>query len=257
MRNYESRKERMYRRTSNTIWVGVFLFFAGLLMLGYKLGLPLPGWLFTWPMILIVIGLGIGLKDRFQNAGAWILILIGSIFLADQNFQGFNFKQFIFPAILIMIGLIYIVRPRQRKEEQWQESVGGNTGNSLAEDAPSDTPEGNIDPEYVNINSLFGGVKRMIFSKNFKGGTVTTFMGGAELNLLQSDMQGPVFLEVNNVFGGTKLIVPSNWDIQNDVTAIFGGVEDKRNLQMLKPDPMKKVFIKGTSLFGGIEIANH
>lgn len=257
MRNYENSPRAMNRRNSNPIWVGVFLFFAGLLMLGYKLGLPLPGWLFTWPMILIAIGIGIGIKDKFQNAGAWILILIGSIFLADHNIRGFNFRQFIFPAILILIGLIYIIRPRQRRDTLLQEPANVYHRTDMENDPTIEAEEGNIDPEFVNINSLFGGVKRGIFSKNFKGGAVTTFMGGAELNLLQSDLKGPVYLEVNNVFGGTKLIVPSNWDIQNDVTAIFGGVEDKRNLQMLKPDPIKKVFIKGTSLFGGIEITNY
>ena len=64
-------------------------------------------------------------------------------------------------------------------------------------------------------------------------------------------------LEVNNVFGGTKLIVPSNWDIKNEVTTVFGGIEDKRNLNSTTPDAGKILFLNGTCVFGGIEVTNY
>lgn len=247
---------------SSKIFVGVVLFIAGLALLAYKMGAPLPGWLFTWPMILILIGLAIGVKDRFQNPGAWIMLLIGSIFLADMNFPGFDAHRYIGPFILIGIGMIFIFRPsrgrlqgaggcngRRRMDgslnQKFTSEPNGNNANATA----------NADEEYININSVFGGVKKFIVSKNFKGGSVVTFMGGAELNLQQADIQHPVILELNNVFGGTKLVVPSNWDVKNEVTAIFGGVDDKRNPSTLTPEPGKTVLIKGTSLFGGIEIS--
>ncbi len=110
------------------------------------------------------------------------------------------------------------------------------------------------DPEILNINSIFGGIKRFICSKNFKGGSIVTFMGGAEINLMQADIIQPIIIEVSNLFGGTKLILPSNWDIKNEVTVVFGGVEDKRNMTALSPDPGKTVYLKGNSLFGGIEL---
>jgi len=113
------------------------------------------------------------------------------------------------------------------------------------------------DPEILNINSIFGGIKRFICSKNFKGGSIVTFMGGAEINLMQADIIQPIIIEVSNLFGGTKLILPSNWDIKNEVTVVFGGVEDKRNMTALSPDPGKTVYLKGTCLFGGIELNNY
>ena len=82
-------------------------------------------------------------------------------------------------------------------------------------------------------------------------------MGGSEINLLLADIKHEVVLEINNVFGGTKLIVPANWDVKNDVTAIFGGIEDKRSMNTTPPDPSKVLVIKGTCLFGGIEVANY
>ena len=82
-------------------------------------------------------------------------------------------------------------------------------------------------------------------------------MGGTEINLMKADIQQPILLEVNNVFGGAKLIVPSNWDVKNEVTAVFGGIEDKRTINTGIPDPEKIIVLKGTCVFGGIEITNY
>ena len=111
--------------------------------------------------------------------------------------------------------------------------------------------------EYIEINTVFGSVKKIIISKNFKGGEINNFMGGTEINLLKADIQQPIDLEVNNVFGGAKLIVPSNWDVKNEVTAVFGGIEDKRAITTGVTDPGKVMVLKGTCVFGGIEITNY
>ncbi len=246
---------------SGKLFMGVVLFVAGLALLAYKMGAPLPAGLFTWPMILIIIGLAIGIKDRFQNPGAWILLLIGSLFLADMNFPGFDAHRYIGPIILIGIGLIFIFKPNRRRFQGFggcshKRQIGVPFSQKFGND-PIANASANADEEYININSVFGGVKKFIVSKNFKGGSVVTFMGGAELNLQQADIQHPIILELNNVFGGTKLVVPSNWDVKNEVTAIFGGVDDKRNPGGLTPEPGKTILVKGTSLFGGIEITSY
>ena len=74
---------------------------------------------------------------------------------------------------------------------------------------------------------------------------------------MKADIQNPIVLEVNNVFAGTKLIVPSNWDVKNEVTVVFGGVEDKRTINTGIPDPEKIMILKGTCVFGGIEVTNY
>ena len=81
-------------------------------------------------------------------------------------------------------------------------------------------------------------------------------MGGAEINLQQADIKQAAVLEVNNVFAGTKIFIPSNWDIKNEITAVFGGVEDKRSLNLPTPDAKKSIILRGTCVFGGIEIKN-
>lgn len=261
MKENNLRNDR-FRGGNSRVIAGLIIFFAGLMLLGYKMGLPLPSWLFTWPMILILVGLGIGIKDKFQNPGSWILLLIGFIFLADQNVIGFDFHRFILPLILIIVGLAWILRPRKRNpflDRQWQphptsEPSNIETANNINQIGSVSSDQ---DQEYVNITSVFGGIKKFIISKNFQGGSIITFMGGAELNLLQSDIQHPIIIDTSNLFGGTKLIIPTNWNLKNEVVAIFGGVEDKRNLQSISPDPGKTVLLKGVCMFGGIELANY
>lgn len=74
---------------------------------------------------------------------------------------------------------------------------------------------------------------------------------------MQADIQHPVTLEVNNVFGGTKLVIPSNWDVQNNISAVFGGVEDKRVFNNSIPDSNKRITLKGSCVFGGLEVTNY
>lgn len=247
------------------IWSGLLLIAAGVVLLAYKMGAPIPGWVFTWPVLLIGIGLLTGVKSRFQNPGAFIMIVVGVVFLIDQTNPALNFHNYIVPAILIAVGLIYIFRPRnscnRRVSRRFQRSNYGSTVPATSAQAGyADKQTNKIreeDEEYLEVNAVLGGVKKIILSKNFKGGEITCFMGGAEINLSQADLQQPVVLEVNNVFGGTKLVVPANWNIKNEINVVFGGVEDKRNINNQMPDPSKVMVLKGTCVFGGIEISNY
>ena len=244
------------RIRGSRIGSGMFLVLAGLLLLAYKMGAPLPGWIFTWPVLLIGIGLLTGIKSRFHNPGAFILILIGTVFLIDQSVPGIDIGNYIASIIMIGLGILFILRPRNHSfgrqgKERWQRAFADNEINTGSSASSKDNEE------YIDVHSVLGGVKKNIQSKSFKGGEIVCFMGGAEINMMQADIQGTVVLEVNNVFGGTKLIIPANWYVQIEISATFGGVEDKRNFQSTPPDQDKKIILKGSCLFGGIEIANY
>jgi predicted membrane protein len=248
----------MYRRNkSSRIWSGLILVGAGILLISYKIGAPIPGWIFTWPVLLIAIGLLIGIKSRFHNPGAMIMILIGAIFLIDDQIPGIEFHNYIVPIILISIGILFILRPRphrcNRRMRHWERMKMHESSNLKNEDISSSTDNG----EYLDVVAVFGGIKKTVQSKNFKGGEIVSFMGGSEINFMHADIQQPIELEVNNVFGGTKLIIPSNWDVKNEISAVFGGVEDKRNFNNSIPDSNKKIVLKGACVFGGIEVTNY
>ena len=76
-------------------------------------------------------------------------------------------------------------------------------------------------------------------------------------NFMQADIQGRVELEVNQVFGGTKLIVPAHWEIKSEIAAVLGSVEDKRPLRGTTTDEKKVLILRGTTVFGGIDINSY
>jgi predicted membrane protein len=207
-------------------------------------------------MFLIACGLLISFRSNFRNAGGFIMILVGGAFLIGDIIPNVHLHDFIWPGVLILIGIIFILRPRVHvpRNKNWQKWQNYQTENINQPEYPSLDIKDNS--EFIEINAVFGGVKKIVLSKNFRGGEINTFMGGAEINLQQADIKQVVSLEVNNVFGGTKIVIPSNWDIKNEVTAVFGGVEDKRSINLPTPDVTKAIILRGTCVFGGIEIKN-
>jgi predicted membrane protein len=249
--------ERRYRDKSNErVSAGLILLLVGGALLARQLGVLLPDWLFTWPMILILVGLYVGIKLRFRNPGWIIPTIIGGVFLSDELYPGSNLKPLIAPIIIIAFGLLFILRPRGWRgfhRRKWQREEAFNSTDNRAEitDFASDRSD------FIDTTSVFGGVKKIVLSKNFKGGDITNFMGGAEINLTQADFNGRVRIDTTNIFGGTKLIVPAHWDVQSDVVAVFGGVDDKRKFIGVQPDQNKILILDGTCLFGGIEINSY
>ena len=238
-----------YKSTSRT-WTGLLLILAGLLLFAYKMGAPVPGWLFTWPSALIVVGLVIGIRNRFRN-NIWIIFtMIGALNLVSRLRPDLNFDAYVAPVVIILIGLIFILRPskgwrRSPIRNEWEEHID-NPGEYTKDGA-----------EYIDSVSVFGGVKKMILSKNFKGGEITCFMGGAEINLTQADLQGQAVIDATQVFGGTKIIVPPHWNVKSEVVAVFGGIDDKRPPNAGNVDINKTLILKGVSVFGGIDIRSY
>ena len=110
--------------------------------------------------------------------------------------------------------------------------------------------------DFIDGTTIFGGIHKTSVSKNFRGGDITVFMGGSEINLSQADINGTAVLDITQVMGGSKLIVPPNWEIRTNISSVFGNVEDKRTQERIT-NPDKVLIIDGVSVFGGIEIRNY
>jgi predicted membrane protein len=246
------------KKSGKTI-IGFILLAIGCILLLRTLDLFfLPGYLFSWPMLLIVIGLYIGARKGYQKPAPFILILIGFIFLSHRILPGWEISRFLWPMAIIGFGLWIILKPGKNRWAQnsaaWDKRIDPLTGEETKTQDPfTGQPDYQTAEDHLNTTSIFGGIKKTIVSKNFQGGEVVNFFGGAELNLMQADIQGKVKLEVTQVFGGTKIILPANWTIHSEMVAIFGGIEDKR-LQPREANPDKVLIIEGTSVFGGIDI---
>ncbi|HXP51791.1 MAG TPA: DUF5668 domain-containing protein [Bacteroidia bacterium] len=241
---------------------GIIILAVGVILLLNQLGTVLfPSWLFTWPVLLIVIGFYIGARHNFRLGGWPIVMLVGGIFLAEDFYPNLTVSEYIWPIIIIAVGLMMILRPKRNhwywknkaywKDQKWQWKAHYKYGQQVP------TPGSYTQDDFIDSVSVFGGVHKVIVSKDFKGGDVVNIFGGAEINLTQADIKGKVTLEVVQIFGGTKIIVPADWEIQSKMVSIFGGVEDKRNPAATKHNPDKVLVIDGTSIFAGIDILSY
>ena len=55
---------------------------------------------------------------------------------------------------------------------------------------------------WLDSVTIFGNVKKLVYSKNFKGGDIVSIFGGSEINLTQADFSGSISIEMVQIFGG-------------------------------------------------------
>lgn len=237
------------------VWTGVFILLIGVAALIKATVTDLPHWLFTWQMFLIVFGLFIGIKHGFRGASWFILMLVGGAFLIPEINPEITIRRYIWPVALIAIGFFIMLRHRTRFTGPGNEKKSGDTPGT--ENATANEGTANSTEDFINTSSIFGGTSKNILSKNFKGGSVVNVFGGTELFLGQADINGTAIIDTTTIFGGLTLIIPSNWTVKSQATVIFGGLEDKRSITPVTDGTEKVLIIKGTVMFGGIDIKNY
>lgn len=231
------------KKISGSIWAGGLILAIGSILLLDRMDfLYFPHWLFTWKTLLIAIGLVLGVSKKFEGIGWLVLILIGTFFMID-DIPGFPYDvdRYAFPVGIIVVGAFIVGRALWGPSREARKTL---TGDGLVT-----LDEGGED--YFDITAIFGGAKRKVFSKNFKGGDATCIFGGTDLDLTQADIQGTVVIDVVQMFGGVKLIVPANWEIKSDIVAILGGFDDKRNTPQGPPSGKKISDYRLRNVWGG------
>ena len=259
--NTDINSDRHIGRGPGRVWAGLFIVAIGGVLLLEQMGFPFPDWLFTWPVLLIALGLFAGLRHNFRRGGWLIMILVGGFFLAQDYYPQWPIHRFLWPFILIFIGLFIVLSPRRSRwkgewKNQWKDEYGRTKWERRCNSSFSSSKQGYTSEDFIDSTAIFGGIHRKVVSKNFKGGDITSVMGGTEIDLTQADFNGVIKLDVTQIMGGTKIIVPAHWEVRSEVSAMFAGYEDKRQ-QPAVINPDKVLIIQGTSIFGGIELRNY
>lgn len=243
-----SENRRMNRRdddhfSSNRVIIGVVLVLAGLFLVIRNTGV-FPNFIddiiFSWPMLLVTIGLVITIGSSGSKTSGIIVMAVGGFFLIPIIFrETFHVYNMFWPSIFIIVGVIFIFARRQ--------SWGA---------VSSSTQTGDDFIDYVNI---FSGGERQIVSDNFRGGKVTAIFGGNELDLTKAKLApGTSVIEIACIFGGTTIIVPDDWYVKLEVTPILGGFGDSRKLHAGKTFSSDRMLvIKGAVVFGGGELKSY
>ena len=225
----------MARGVHGRVIVGIMLVLIGLVTFAQNyepFQLFIPEFVYDWEIWFIVFGALFILLARNKTVGA-VFIAIGL----------FNLFPDLWPLIFVLLGVYILVGYNGKKIHH----LGSQAGNKDDSQKAS---------EVIEQVSLFGGGKKVVFSDNFKGGSIISIFGGSEVNLLSSKLaDGENVLEVTSIFGGCTIIVPKDWKIEVDVMPIFGGFGDKRHSDPNQVfDPNKLLIIKGVAIFGGGEV---
>lgn len=234
-------------------WIGLILVFIGALLIIDNFGLIFFNahrLIFSWRTIALVVGIIILTNSKNSMVGI-IFLLIGLWGYANYLFPWFIDFSFgdIWPAILIIIGLVIIFKRKsikpieERKSNEFNfESIGTATDFSTSHD-------------YLDEAAIFTTAKRKILSQNFRGGNITTIFGGMTLDFATAALAPQENqMEITCIFGGTKIYVPRNWKVIVNVTSVFGGIDDKRYVDINSPSSEGVLIIKGAVIFGGAEI---
>jgi len=207
-----------------------------------------------WPVVLIAFGLEKLLQPRassgrmfgFILAAVGVLLLLRNLAMITWNIWD------LWPLILVLIGFSIVWGALGRRSGRERFRCRPDVSVSFDDDAK----RRQVDPEStLNISAVFGGDERVVTSQGFRGGTVSTIMGGCDIDLRQASIaQGEAILDVSVVFGGVEIRVPEDWKVVLRVNSILGGVEEKTR----KPigDAAKTLVITGSVIFGGVEIRN-
>lgn len=234
------------RNNNSKMLAGILLIIIGLFaMTGSFFNLPFhfTHYIFSMPGLMMIIGLFILINHNDSFLGVVLVGAGGFWFLS--RYADFPMRHYLneyWPILIILFGL-YIILKRDRHK-------------SIPVDSPNYS---DLDIDFIDEVTILGSGRKSINSQNFKGGKVTTILGGADIDLHQSNLaEGQNSLELTAIFGGIDLIVPRDWKVIVNVTSIFGGFDDKRVLNANQVYESNKVLIiRGTVIFGGGDLKTY
>src|SRR5689334_3360579 len=176
----ERHAERMARRAErhacrgrhpalSGMMVSGIIILIGILMLLDNFGIvPARDFWQFWPLVFVIGGVGKVLDSRGRSSGTLlgiVFIAVGTIWILSNMHILFFDSLLIVPVILIAVGALLLVRTL--------ESHGPGVPFTPH---PPGSHEGTIAPWAV-----FGGSKRVVTTKDFRGGDLFALFGGIEL----------------------------------------------------------------------------
>lgn len=223
---------------NNQVFWGIILVVVGLVLGLNACGLAnihlfFNGW---WTLFIIVpslVGFLSG-KDRGSNLiglGIGIFLL-----LCCRGILNFSILwKLVFPALVVLFGLKMIL------------------GNSL--DRNSAEVIRRIEGSGVPIRygtAVFSGENLDFSGEVFQGAELNAVFGAVECDLRNAIIDEDCVVQASSVFGGITIHVPKGINVKVTSNSIFGGVSN--DTDNLRDDTLPTLYIKGTCLFGGVEI---
>ena len=195
-----------------------------------------------WPAVIVAVGALIYTQSRRVGGGVngiIVMIIGGWLLLNSVGVLRVGFWEMFWPLILVGIGSMLVLQSMRRRTRE----VSGDRDNTM------------------NAFAVLSGIKRTSAADRFRGGEITAFVGGAQLDLRQAIIPPgeEAALEIFIVMGGCEIFVPQTWTVETPLVPVMGGVDDKRLPPLPGADnlggrPAPRLVLRGLILMGGIEI---
>lgn len=225
------------KKVENILW-GIVFIVIGLIIAGNALGITNINVFFDgWWTMFIIIPCFIGLIKEKEKTGSIIGLLIGiALLLGCQDILNFELIwKLAFPTILVIIGLSMI----------FKDTIGSKVNEEIKK----------LNKSRNNVNeccATFSGQNIKLEKEKFTGADLTAVFGGVKYDLRDAIIESDVVINASSTFGGIEIYVPTNVKVKTKSTSIFGGVENKTNIQA--GENSHTIYVNGTALFGGIEV---
>lgn len=234
--------------------VGIVFLLVGIVFLIRQADwLQLPDWLFTWPVLLIVVGLVSGISSSFQRT-SWIWpVLIGGAFLIDREFMDIDIFEYTLPIVFIIVGISMIQKSNRKNGQSSWGSPMGNWGDTTQEANPNFSSNGE---PFIAISNVLNSSTIRATNKEFKGANLSNIIAGLEMDFSQVDFEGEsIRIDLTQIMGGATFYVPANWEIRQHYTTLLAGFEDKRKSLGNNVEGEKKIlYLNGFQVLSGIQI---
>ncbi|MBI1835523.1 MAG: hypothetical protein HYR92_07235 [Burkholderiales bacterium] len=191
-----------------------------------------------WPTVFIIVG-ALKLSNTRTRSGTLIgggMVLLGiAMTLNYLGLISFRMRDW-WPLIIIMAGLAMIFKDKLRDT-----------------DASGLCSKENTNESTIDVVAVMSGHQGNVASQDFRGGSVTAIMGGAEIDLRNALIQTEAVIDITAFWGGVSLKIPKDWRVVNNGIAFLGGIDDSSEPAI---DANKRLIITGTAVMGGVEIKN-
>ena len=188
-----------------------------------------------WWTLFIIVPCFVGLfkdEDKSSNLIGLIIglcLLLGAIDVVDFAL----IWKLMVPGILVLIGLSFI----------FKDTLGSKVNREIKKLNKSDAKE---------YCSCFSGQTVNFNDEEFTGCDISAVFGGVKCDLRNAIIKEDVLINASSIFGGITILVPKDINVKISSTSIFGGTSDERKNK--KTNAKKTIYIRTTSLFGGVEI---
>lgn len=226
---------------TSQVVLGVMVIALGLLFLLDNLDiLDMHRAISFWPMVFIVLGT-VKLCDTGSQGGRVVgalMIGVGVLLTLDRmDIIDFSWRA-VWPLVLIGVGCMLLYKALYGRRRML---AGGDLKDDIQRDG------------VIDATAILGGYERRVTTPNFRGGEITAVMGGCDLDMRSSSIQGEAVVNVFAFWGGVTIKCPPDWTVVLQGTAIMGGFEEKT---AAPPDNSKRLIVRGYAIMGGVEVRN-